>query len=231
LHLESRRRNYPTIPILIHDDRSQHLCRLAELCQQYGASFSSNEERLGHNLGDLSAYESGFTWALKLEVDILVKMSRRFIPLYDWVPELQTLSYLTQYATFSNLDRSEGLGFRTECVGFHVTTWVQAGLVSEITRQICTKQPTDILIEAVIHKLARKANQLACRRNRDFVKEHPRPTDSDAYGIWELLGTNRREKLPLVLWHHACDPVEYCRALHQYQTLYELSKWRDIRTV
>jgi hypothetical protein len=52
LHLEARKRFYPDIPLLVHDDNSQEEEKLRELCQRYGAEFMTTGKHQGHFEGD-----------------------------------------------------------------------------------------------------------------------------------------------------------------------------------
>src|SRR3954471_7147461 len=78
LHLESRARNYPHVPMLVHDDGSPRRKELQSLCERYGADFISRPTRAQPTIGDLSAFVSGFDWAHERRFSLLVKMSRRF---------------------------------------------------------------------------------------------------------------------------------------------------------
>jgi len=87
LHLETARRLYPHIPIIIHDDCSNNV-DLPKICEQYGVKLFSTPTRRGHTRGDLSAMICGLKWASENNFDILIKMSRRFIPLINWTNSL-----------------------------------------------------------------------------------------------------------------------------------------------
>jgi hypothetical protein len=63
LSLAVRKRLYPNLLTLVHDDASGQAERLAELCNQYGAEFETNSSRPGHQMGDLSALVGGLEWA------------------------------------------------------------------------------------------------------------------------------------------------------------------------
>jgi hypothetical protein len=80
LHLEARKRLYPDIPILVHDDGSPQSEELSQLCADYGADFESAAERSKHQHGDLLALIGGFIWAEENNIDFLVKMSVSVTP-------------------------------------------------------------------------------------------------------------------------------------------------------
>ena len=92
LQLEARRRLYPEVPLLVHDDASPAAEILQALCGAYGAGFIRTPLRLPPCKGDLSAFARGLDWARGLGADVLVKLSRRFIPLTDWRPSLAALA-------------------------------------------------------------------------------------------------------------------------------------------
>jgi len=101
LHLESWIRNCRDVPVLIHDDCSPHRDQLEDLCRDYGVDFYSNPSRCGHIVGDMMIYPHALHWAEERGLDILVKFSRRFVPVIPWQNELGLLAYKTQQATFS----------------------------------------------------------------------------------------------------------------------------------
>jgi hypothetical protein len=69
-------------------------------------------------VGDVSAYIHGLEWAVKGELELLVKMSRRFIPLHNWVPGLQKSCLRNPIRDLQQPVRIIRYGFRTECIGF-----------------------------------------------------------------------------------------------------------------
>ena len=53
LHLEARRRLYPHVPLLVHDDASPKQGELRRLCEEYGCEFESNDIRQPACIGDI----------------------------------------------------------------------------------------------------------------------------------------------------------------------------------
>jgi hypothetical protein len=225
MQLESRKRSYPTVPVLVSDDGSSRAAELEQLCAGYGAAFVRNDVRKRQMVGDVSSFQSGFQWAAELKVELLVKISRRFFPLYDWVPGLQRLAYETQYATYSNLCRHENLGFRTECVAFHVRTWIETGAVEGIRACVARNEPLGV--ESFIHNLARKVHQDRCRANSRYEHAHPRTPESDAYGFWDIMADRRTTKQARILWHHCDSVVDYCRVAALYGLGYSIEDLND----
>jgi hypothetical protein len=152
-------------------------------------------------------------------------MSRRFIPLYDWVPELQRLAYETQYATYSNVCRQANLGFRTECVAFHAKSWIETGAVEEVSA--CVARNERLEVESFIHNLARKVHQDRCEANRRYELSHPRTPESDAYGIWDIMADRRNARQARLLWHDRDSVVDYCRVAALYGLGYGVADFED----
>jgi hypothetical protein len=225
LALESWRLNYPAIPLLVSDDGSPNRDELHALCQRYGADFVSSPRRKKQSLGDISAYIHGLEWAVKCELDLVVKMSRRFIPLHNWVPGLQSLAYETQYATYSNQCAHYGYGFRTECIGFHVQSWCDLGALEEM-RAFVARNET-VFVENYIHNLAREVHKSNCEANREYEKRHPRPAETDAYGVWRLMADSRTVAKADILWHDCNLPHEYWEAALHYGLSYQPQAFTD----
>jgi hypothetical protein len=225
LALESRQRNYPDIPLLVSDDGSPNREELRALCERYGAEFVSATKRKKHMLGDISAFVHGLEWALKNELELLVKMSRRFIPLQNWVPGLQRLAYETQYATYSNRCDHFGYGFRTECVAFHTRSWCDLGALEEL-RAFLTRNES-VFVEASIHNLARRVHKSNCEANRAYEKLNPRPGEADAYGPWSVMADKRTTPTPNILWHDSNLSHDYWQAALRYGLSYHAQAFTD----
>ena len=183
------------------------------LCRQYGAECVTDD---GPEAARLSACLAGLRWAREKELDLLVHLSSRFVPLLDWVPTLQALAWETQYATYSNQCTATGQGFRGECAAFHVPSWFAAGAVDALQNLLDRRQFSDALEDAVLHGLARSVHERNCPANKRFEGPRPRLQPVSGYGDWGLPGTDRTRRLPHVLWGDACTPEEYCRALRQW---------------
>lgn len=204
--LESHRRHYPNVAVLVHDDCSPKQNDLRRLCQEYGAFFEVNSIKKGHTLGDLSSFLGGLLWAGRQRLDIIVKFSRRFIPLYDWTQELVQLAVTSQEATFSNICRNLNWGFRSEAVGMHVASWLPP--VERIKRDLLDRQ--DVFVEGSIHELAKSIRP--CNDCLKWRREHPFDDWRAGYCPWPIMGENRIIKVVGALWHHSCTPLDYCEA-------------------
>lgn len=208
LQLETRRRLYPDVPMLVHDDCSPRGSELDALCKEYRVGFMSTVTRYPASKGDLSAMAAGLDWARSRSLDILVKMSRRFLPLIPWADELAALAVMSQYATYSSWTTSYGFGFRTECLGFAVEEWFRLGLFEGIVDGIL--QPDSPFVEGFVHRLA----QLAALQNTKAAKAFdaavgPRPRERDGYAIWPFMGTDRRARSENFLWHDWASHEDY----------------------
>ena len=176
LQLEARRRLYPGVPLLVHDDGSPAAGTLGALCRGYGADFSGNARRLPPCKGDLSAFVSGLAWAGERGAEVLVKFSRRFLPVSDWCGSLSGLMRDSQYATACGWTTSFNFGFRSECVALAVERW--RDFAGEIAARI--KAPGEPFVEGFLHDLARRAASENCDAARAYdarVGERPRERD------------------------------------------------------
>ena len=218
---KSWRRHCRNVPVLVHDDSSPESHQLKLLCEEYGAEFTSTPSRLGHVTGDLSVYVCGLSWAKDRSFDLLIKLSRRFIPLVDWQSGLCKFAYDSQFATYSGLCRHHGFGFRTECMAMHVPSWLREDGAEPIRAHIEAGQYC--LVEAVVHQGAIKVHRNNCPSNRAYEALNPPPGHAPGFGFWDLLGDNRCRPRGEAMWHEACRPVEYYRASLQYG----ISRYRE----
>ena len=221
LHLESRKRHYPDVPVLIHDDSSHKGERIKELCQQYGAAFISTPARQSASVGDISAISAGIKWAKSIGSKILVKMSRRFIPVSDWTRELGELEK-TGHHTFSNITRSFNYGFRTECVAMRIADWEK--VTDELDEVIQRKE--GVFVEGYIHNKARQLNN----SNPDAQKwdeENARTPETNAYAVWQFMGDDRCKQHPDFLWHNCHSPADYKKLSDEYGLDYRLEDFTD----
>jgi glycosyltransferase involved in cell wall biosynthesis len=122
LQLESRKRFWPDAPVLIHDDDSPERDELMRICNEYGALYYSPSKR-SENVGDMAAVVKGIDWAHEISCDIVVKISRRFIIIHEWLDAFRTLAYSTQYPTYAGHCAEYLYPCRSECVAFHVDSW------------------------------------------------------------------------------------------------------------
>lgn len=191
LALEIRKQFFPDVPVVVVDDHSNDENKLINLCQTYGADFRTNEERLNHTRGDVMSYVHGLRWAHAEGLDMMVKMSRRFVPKEDWRPSLRDIIGKTMHATYAGiLDSTWGL--RTECIGMHVARWFPH---AEELKQTSLNSPW-IWVEKLIHDHA--------------IRILPWGVGGqDGVATWGFPGLGKWIKTESHLWHDTADPKEY----------------------
>lgn len=222
LQLEARARLCPEIPFLVHDDHSPQRDRLATLCASYSADFESNNYRMpGNGLGDLTAFLGGALWAEERKLDLLVKFSRRFLPVVAWDRDLAALASISQGATYSHSCASYGLGFRTEATALHVATWRQRGLLADIQQKCLTHD--EQFVEGYMHGLAGKAFCALCHINNAWEDAFVRPATDTGFVPWPLLGPGRLLPHANVLWHDRDAPERYHTQAQAWGLDYPLS--------
>lgn len=214
LQLEAWKRLCKGVPLLVLDDCSPTAGRMAELCGEYGAEFETNPERLNHTVGDMRTYVRGLEWARQKGVDLLVKFSRRWVPLVNWQQELLTLALRSQSHCFSNRCCTHRFGFRTECVAMAVTAWLDSDALAPIREEM--GRGGSNLVEAVVHKGAGIAQVAVGHCCADYEQRIPPHPGCGSYVAWDFMGENRTDPRPHILWHEWSRAHEYHRALIQW---------------
>ena len=159
-------------------------------------------------------YPHALHWAEERGLDILVKFSRRFVPLVPWQNELGLLAYKSQLATFSGLCEHQNWTFRTDSVGMHVRSWLDYDGLEPVYRHI--EAGKWVYVETVVQEGARRIHKHACDAARQYEEQKPPVEGRQGYAYWPLTGNNRFVPRHDVLWHECCRPVEYHRAITQY---------------
>lgn len=212
LHLETWRRKYSQIPVLVHDDCSNDQM-LHHLCKEYGCEFESNSQRFGHFIGDLSVFLGGLLWAAETNVDILVKMSRRFIPRINWVIDLQNLAIKTQGSTFSSYCTWRGYGFRTECTAIAVKRWIEHNAHLDMAAQIAYAIKTnnhDTFVEDYVHMIAHRIALYSPLEYLCWQLDKNRSKNRSGYVLWDnFMNTSRMDRSENYLWHDICSEDDY----------------------
>lgn len=217
LQLESHRRLYPKIPIMVHEDSSDQYEAVKRVCNEYQVKFMKTVTRQGHQEGDLSGIIRALEFAHGVGVDLVVKVSRTYIPTTNFVPSLQKVAYETQYAAFSNVCTGCGYGYRTECAAWHVRSYIE-GIGIELMREAVVRRSGWFnFVEAYLHRVVRKVcEQSACNFNLETIRKECRPLGEDGYGAWDWIGTNCREKDSRRLWHRSDEPMDYYQLSESY---------------
>ena len=227
LQLEARRRLYPGVPTLVHDDASPATDRLRALCDEYGCDFETNGARLPHHLGDLSVYVGGLKWAERKGVELLLKLSRRWVFLVDWTGDLQALAMDSQNPTFSNYTKSYAFGFRTECFGMSVRHWACPRFYRSAIERI--NHGEHVFVEAYMHQFAIDFDRALGTQAEAWKSEHPVPEERKGYTPWPLMGTDRIDPRPSgnYLWHDSHRPAQYAEQAQRWGLPYTEADFAD----
>ena len=216
LQLESLRLFHPGTPCLVVDDGSPQRKELEKLCDQYGAEFLWRKQRMGHVPGDMQAFLEGHAWAQRRGIALLVKFSRRWIPVKPWMDKLHARWKGTGAPTFCNRCTGNNFGFRSECVAMDVSAWEKSGALEEIHRDIAIARTRFVLAEATIHRAAGNAwvSNLKIANRLDAEEGHY--GGAGGYVRWEEMKESRREKNENFLWHETHSEDEYRKLAEQW---------------
>lgn len=122
LQLESVRRFSPRLPVLVYDDCSPQGDVLSYLANLYGARFESAPRRYGHYLGDMRAYSVGLKWGMSRGFDYIIKISRRFIVVQNWLNEFKSIAEHAP-ATIAMGSDTVGWYLRTSWIAMRIEDW------------------------------------------------------------------------------------------------------------
>jgi len=118
------------IKILVCDDASPRSSqrRYRELCEKYGAEFSTNRKRMGHSSGDMIVFHKAIRWARRHRLQTVTKLSHRMvIDVPNWVQHDSRSLLASGFATQAQMLANFGLEqVRTECVMMVVDRWHSA---------------------------------------------------------------------------------------------------------
>ncbi len=193
------------MPALVVDDGSGDR-ELPGICAKYHAEYLPLPLHRGHWAGDLHIFAAGLEWAERNGVTLLVKLSRRFLPLREWQSGLLSLARESNAVTFSSWSTSYALGFRTECLGLYVPAWLPC--VSALRSAAPAGRH---FVERFLHGKARMlVNGWNSVAFEDYRQRHDPERKHDGYAFWtDLMGTDRRQPPPSVLWHDAHSEEDY----------------------
>lgn len=122
------------IRILVCDDASppDSQRRYRELCQKYGAEFTTNRKRMGHSSGDMIVFHKAIRWARRHGLRTVTKLSHRMvIDVPNWLQKDSELLISTGFATQAQMLANFGLEqIRTECVMMVVERWYSSDVLN-----------------------------------------------------------------------------------------------------
>ena len=157
---------------------------------------------MGWHPGDLSAQTVGLRWAAENEVTWLVKMSRRCVPLRDWLPSLEVAIADKFYPTYSREivwpEHPNLRCLRNECLAFHVESWLRCGIVSWLEAMQRTLQTGTV--EPKIYRAALACYEYAVADYRG---------DEAFYGTWDWLREHQGVWCENYLWHQTSPTSHY----------------------
>jgi len=226
LGLECLKRHEPGVPVLIHDDSSPDQEKLRQLAAMYGADFVSTDYRKAPTVGDLSGFVEGLRWGAD-RLDIVIKLSRRFIIDKPWASDLGALFHNTQYGTACAPDSAWQWGMRSEATGLHVSSWINSGMMARMEEAVRSNVQPHSLPEAFIHECAREVHKWLHPEDESISRwnerDHPdcdwtvrsektfnRPVNYDSYVWWvSVMGLARTQLIPNVYWHDSWSNREY----------------------
>jgi hypothetical protein len=194
------------------------------LCESYNVDFYSTEKPMFYkscvgSIGDTNAIYEGLLWAKNKNLDILVKLSRRLIPCYEWKSKLIELAKESNASTFSSYCTKDPFNIRTECIAFNVNVWTKQYPLQ------CMKFTIDnelvIFAEVWFHELAKTLSGnnfnekwLTYCKNNNFGYLH------SGYAMWQdILGTCRytdENRHIDTLWHMYNKPEDYLNELNKH---------------
>lgn len=140
LNLKLLRKHCGAFPLLVSDDCSpgwnlNGSCTPAidEVLAENNAVAWTNQNRLGHVSGDLSALAKGILWAKAQDLEYLVKMSQRFIvDRPNWLAETVDFLRRTNAITLGRGCKDFGWKIRTELMAIRVEDWHQDRILKSL---------------------------------------------------------------------------------------------------
>ncbi|MDR3709575.1 MAG: hypothetical protein P4L33_14845 [Capsulimonadaceae bacterium] len=223
LQLETRRQFWPGIPVLIHDDSSPEAEELRRVCDEYGATYYTTPVRVGSGVGDMASIVNGLDWAHENGIDLLVKLSRRFVICHDWTDHLMRLAYNTQAATYTNPCSEYRFGCRSECMAVHVESWRNSDTVRQMRYGKDHNSNPSSQMEVWYYKEAVKIYKsvapMLLRARNGYLRT---PYNLVGLAPWNILGHSRHTASPGTVWHCSHFPEDY-HALTQVLGLTDIS--------
>ena len=218
------------LPVLVHDD-IEIACTSTKAVidkyvnEGYDVTYTCTETKLGHLRGDIDAVAEGLKWAANRSIDLLFKVSARWVILREWATELTALAKDTEAITLSSYTTSYNKGFRSEFFGMNVAAWYS--MYDKI--KAYTKQPADEktisgrTVERILHVIAMSlAKTHATYTYMYKMAAQGIDKQQQGYILIPLMGTDRKKPTADILWHDAYTHNEeidvYAKALNEIKT-------------
>lgn len=219
LHLESRRRSYPDVRILVCAAESAVSTELEAICRTYDVHLTTSS-MFNADEHVVASIVKGLEWAAAAGIDLVAVMSSDFIPLYDWATELRRLNAKVPAPTYGNrLVDSDG-PLRIECMAFDTRQWSEAGILNEMHQTVAKGVVEDWSLADYLGSKARSVWKNFGLRQSSHID-----AGYQLAATWNLVASNEIVRTPHVLWRHSSDAVEYCRAGIQYGIIYPICDW------
>lgn len=226
LQVEARRRFYPEVPALVHDDASIGAKALADLCDEYDVDFESNSTHQPPYAGDLSVFVGGLLWARERQLNLLLKVSRRWIFLTDWRPSLIELAAESDYPTIGQQGWDDGFRLRTECLALRVDDWTQPLAMQELMRPL--QYQHTLFVEDHIYRLARRLEGTLSPQAIRWRHGHAVPETLKGVAHWGLIEPRKSTRSDHYLWHDAASPEDYAQIARSWGLNYTAADFENL---
>lgn len=154
---QARRLHGDGFPLVVaNDNHGLGGEEIEKLCADYGAAYITYDEPIGHTTGDLRNIWEGLKWADVNNIQLLVKLSRRYVPLVHYRNQLAYLASTNLDAaafTRRNSDRPDGM-FRTDCIALRTRKWVQSDRAREVIEESLSRHWRQLQVEPLLLSLA-----------------------------------------------------------------------------
>lgn len=145
------------VPILVSNDDPASHKELSAICATHAdVTLDSNAERIGHTGGDVAAFYKGIRWAAERRIEVVAKLSQRFIVNRPrWLQD-SARDLLASGLPMANM-RCRGdapFDLRTEAVLMDVSQWNKPEVLERIKpRRYWTDQPDGLNAETIIYRV------------------------------------------------------------------------------
>ena len=209
--------------ILVHDDCSEQQEELKALCKSYNVDFYSPARQqfifdgIG-SVGDLHAFYQGLIWAKQNNVELLVKISRRLIPCYEWKTNLINLIKESDATAYSAYCTKDPFNMRTELLGLYVPAYTQQYPLT--CMQFSILNDYAVFAEFWWHELVKRiSGNNWSDKWFNYIKNSKHGYDHSGYCMWQdVLGTcrfNNANRRHNTLWRHYSSKEDYLNELNK----------------